>query len=205
MDSYAHMQRSGPDLADARAVAILVHGRDQDEQVMLDVAARLDLPDVSYLLPVAVARTWYPARYFDPRAQNEPSLSRSLKMVQWPLMLAAREGVPDERILLAGFSQGACLIADFVATAGRRRFAGAAVLTGSLIGAPGERATPDVEPDLPMVFASSRYDGWIPIDDARATAEAFERAGAASRFLELDDRVHHVSDAAVDALRELLS
>ena len=74
MHSYAHMERSGPELADARAVAVLVHGRDQDEQVMLDVARRVDLPDVSYLLPVAAARTWYPARYFDLRSENEPSL-----------------------------------------------------------------------------------------------------------------------------------
>jgi predicted esterase len=194
--------RRGPDPGAARAVAILVHGRDQDEQVMLDVAQRLELPGVSYLLPVAATRTWYPARYFDPRADNEPHLTEARRAIADAVATAA---VPDERIVLAGFSQGACLIADFVATAGPRRWAGAAVLTGSLIGAQGERATPGVAHGLPMVFASSRHDEWIPIDDARATADAFVRAGADTRFVELDDRVHHVSDVAVDALRELLS
>jgi phospholipase/carboxylesterase len=205
MHSYAHMERSGPELADSRAAAILVHGRDQDEQVMLDVAQRLDLPDVAYVLPVAAARTWYPARYFDPRAGNEPNLTRSLRTIDAALRLAERAGVPDERIVLAGFSQGACLIADYVATAGPRRFAGAAVLTGSLIGTPEQRATPDVAPGLPMVFASSRYDEWIPLPDAVATAGAFRDAGADVTWLELDDRVHHVSDRAVDALRELFA
>jgi phospholipase/carboxylesterase len=203
MHSYAHMERSGPELGEARAVAILVHGRDQDEQVMLDVARRLDLPDVAYLMPVAVARTWYPGRYFDRRAGSEPDLTRSLRTMDAARRLAEQAGVPDEQIVLAGFSQGACLIADYVAAAGPRPFAGAAILTGSLIGTPEERATPDVAAGLPMVFASSRYDEWIALPDALATTDAFADAGAATTWIELDDRVHHVSDRAVDALRAL--
>jgi phospholipase/carboxylesterase len=191
---------SGPDPADARAVAVLMHGRDQDEAVMLDVAQRLALADVAYLLPVSAQRTWYPGRYFDPRAGNEPDLSEALVAIDDAINRAA---VPDERIVLAGFSQGACLIADYVAAAGPRAFAGAAILTGSLIGTPEERATPDVAAGLPMVFASSRYDEWIALPDALATVDAFADAGAATTWIELDDRVHHVSDRAVDALREL--
>jgi phospholipase/carboxylesterase len=191
----------GPAPADARAVAILMHGRDQDEEVMLDVARRLDLSDVAYLLPVSPQRTWYPARYFDPRADNEPQVSQALRAIDDAIAAAS---VPDERIVLAGFSQGACVIADYVATAGLRRWAGVGVLTGSLIGTPTERPTPDVAPGLPMVFASSRYDEWIPLPDAQATADAFAQAGADTTWIELDDRVHHVSDRAVDALRALL-
>jgi predicted esterase len=170
---------------------------------MLDVARRLDLPDVGYLMPVAVARTWYPGRYFDPRAGNEPDLTRSLRTMDAALRFAERAGVPDERIVLAGFSQGACVIADYVAVAGPRRLAAAAILTGSLIGTPEERTAPDVAAGLPMVFASSRYDEWISLPDALATVAAFAGAGAATTWIELDDRVHHVSDRAVAALREL--
>jgi predicted esterase len=196
------MERAGPEPAGARAVAILVHGRDQDEAVMLDVAQRLRVPDVAYLLPVSPQRSWYPARYFDPRADNEPHLTQAMDAIEGAITAA---GVPDDRLVLAGFSQGACLIADFVARGGPRRYAGVGILTGSLIGAESERATPDAAPGLPMVFTCGRHDEWIPIDDARATADVFARAGAATSFVELDDRVHHVSDAAVDALRALLT
>jgi hypothetical protein len=55
-----------------------------------------------------------------------------------------------------------------------------------------------------MAFASSRYDDWIPLEDALDTAERFRRAGAAVAVTELDDRVHHVSDRAVAELRALL-
>ena len=51
---------AGVPLDAARSVAVLVHGRDQDEQLMLDVVARLSLDDVAYLLPVAAQRTLVP-------------------------------------------------------------------------------------------------------------------------------------------------
>ncbi|MBV9918160.1 MAG: hypothetical protein JO153_16795, partial [Solirubrobacterales bacterium] len=79
----------------------------------------------------------------------------------------------------------------------------AAVLTGSLLGRPAER-TPAPLDGLRMFFASSRYDEWIAPADARATAEAFERAGAMVRFETHDDREHHVNDRAVAGLRALL-
>lgn len=106
--------------------------------------------------------------------------------------------------MLAGFSQGACLIAEYLARQGPRPFHGAAILTGSLLGEPPERARPRVAAGLPMVFASSRHDDWIPLPDALDTAERFRRAGAATAFTELEDREHHISNEAVAALRALL-
>jgi phospholipase/carboxylesterase len=106
--------------------------------------------------------------------------------------------------VLAGFSQGACLVAEYLARRGPRRLHGAAVLTGCLLGTPEERARPRPAAGLPMVFASSRHDDWIALADALDTAERFRQGGAAVTVLELEDRVHHVSDEAVAALRALL-
>jgi predicted esterase len=55
-----------------------------------------------------------------------------------------------------------------------------------------------------MFFGISRHDEWIALEHARATADAFERAGAVITFETYDDRVHHVSDQAVAGLRALL-
>jgi hypothetical protein len=55
-----------------------------------------------------------------------------------------------------------------------------------------------------MFFGSSRYDEWIELERAHATARAFALAGARTTVETYDDRVHHVSDAAVDGLRRLL-
>jgi phospholipase/carboxylesterase len=193
--------RLGPPPGSARLTTVLVHGRDQDDALMRDVAARLALDDVAHVLPLAAGRSWYPGRYFDPRDTLQPHLGWSLAAIDRAI---AGAGVPDDRLLLGGFSQGACLIAEYIARAGPRRFAGVAVLTGALLGSPDERAVGELAPGLPMAFVSARGDAWIPIDDARQTAERFRRAGARVTFDELDDPVHHVSDRAVAALRGLL-
>jgi phospholipase/carboxylesterase len=193
--------RLGSEPAEARLTTILVHGRDQDDAVTRDLASRVDLPDIAHVLPVATGRSWYPGRYFDPLQTLERHLAGALGAIGRAIATA---GVPDDRLVLAGFSQGACLVAEYLARQGPRPFHGAAILTGSLLGTPEQRAEPRISPGLPMAFASSRYDDWIPLEDALDTAERFRRAGAAVVVTELDDREHHISDGAVAALRTLL-
>jgi phospholipase/carboxylesterase len=193
--------RAGVPLNDARVAAVVVHGRDQDPSYMLEhLVERLAVPDIAYLLPAAAGRSWYPARYFDPRAANEPWLSAALEACEATVEIALEAGIPPERIVLAGFSQGACLLADFIVTR-PRPYAGAALLTGALIGAPGE-----LEPlgGLRVVMVSSRHDDWVSIDDVRATARALEAAGARVDLRVLDDREHLIAPAAVESVRELL-
>jgi phospholipase/carboxylesterase len=196
--------QAGIPLGVARRVAVLVHGRDQDEQLMLDVAARLSLDDVAYLLPVAAQRTWYHGRYFDPVADNEPQLGWALEAIERAIDLATETGLQERQIVLGGFSQGACLVAGLVARR-PRPLAGLAVLTGALLGAPEQRLTPHDLPGLPVYAACSVHDAWITIEDARAAADAFVAAGADVDFEELQDREHLVSDRQVSGLRRLLT
>jgi predicted esterase len=196
--------RAGVPVDAARVVGVLVHGRNQDEQVMLEVVGRLGLDDVAYVLPVAAERTWYPGRYFDPLEVNQPHVDWALEAYERAIALATGAGVPDERIVLAGFSQGACLIAELVARR-PRRWRGVAVLTGTLLGPAGEEIVPARLDGLPMFFGSSRYDAWIEVERAHATAQAFAQAGAETTLETYEDRIHYVSDAAVDGLRRLLA
>lgn len=193
---------AGVPLADARMVGVLVHGRDQDEQVMLDVADRLALSDVGYVLPVAADGRWYAGRYFDPLPVNEPELLSALDAIEAGIDLARAAGIADERIVVGGFSQGACLTAELIA---RRphAYAGAAVLTGTLLGRPGEEATPPPLNGLPMFFGFSRHDDWIAPERAHATARIFTDAGARTTVEVYDDTEHVVTDAAVAGLRRL--
>jgi phospholipase/carboxylesterase len=186
----------GPPVAEARRVAVVVHGRDQDPAYMLEhLVARLDAPDVAFVLPVAAERSWYPARYFDPREANEPALGHALAAVE-----AAIGGVEPERVVLAGFSQGGCLVADLLGAA-PRPFAGAAILTGAFIGPRPEPAELD---GVPVFMESSRYDEWVALDDVEATARALEGAGARVTLELSDDREHRIRDAAVAGVRSLL-
>ena len=170
---------------------------------MLDVAERLDLDDVAYLFPVAAGRSWYPGRYFDPLADNWPHLVLAIEACEAALALANAAGVRDERIVIGGFSQGACVTAELLARRSRP-FAGAAILTGSLLGPPGERVASARVDGLHMFFGISRHDEWIALEDAQATASAFAASGAAVAFETYEDRVHRINDRAVDGLRTLL-
>ncbi len=195
---------AGLPLARARMACVLVHGRDQGDDVMLDVVERLNLDDIAYLLPVAAERSWYPGRYYDPIRENEPYLSWSIEACEAALATAGAQGVDDNRIVIGGFSQGACVVAELLARR-PRTFAGAAVLTGSLLGRPDERVRPARIDGLPMFFGLSRYDEWIALSDAKATARAFEQSGAVVAFEVYEDRVHHINDRAVAGLRAMLT
>jgi predicted esterase len=183
---------------------VVVHGRDQDPAYMLEhLVAPLALAGIAYLLPAAAGKSWYPGRYFDPRAANEPWLSTALDACEATVGVALRAGIPPERIILAGFSQGACLLADFIARR-PRPYGAAALLTGALIGAP-EGLTPVPPLDgLPVLLVSSRHDEWVRVEDVSATAQAFEAAGARVELQVLDTRKHLIAPDAVERVRTLL-
>jgi phospholipase/carboxylesterase len=197
------MELTGATLGAASLACVAVHGRNQDPAYMAEhLVAPLGLPDVAWVLPAADGGSWYPARFHDPREANEPWLSRALAEIDAALAQIAEAGVPVGRTVLAGFSQGACLVADHVA---RRPapYAGIAVLTGALIGAPGD-VTP-VAPlgGLPVVLATGRHDDWVPLDYVESTARAFEAAGGSVELVIDDAPEHAISPAAIDAVRLL--
>jgi predicted esterase len=195
---------AGAPLDHARLAGVLIHGRDQDEQVMLDVVARLQLADVAYVLPVAAGHSWYPGRYFDPLEANQPEVSWSLQAYQAAIAVATAAGLDDGQIVLAGFSQGGCLLAELAARTARR-FAGVAVMTGTLLGPPGQEAKPGRVDGLPMFFSGSQNDDWVDVARVRSTARAFQAAGARVTLDTDDDPEHRINDRAVTGLRTLFN
>jgi phospholipase/carboxylesterase len=188
--------------ADAAIAAVLLHGRDQDPEWMLDVARRIDLDDsVSYVLPRAADRSWYPGRFYDPLEDNEPCLGWSLEAIEAAVAATAR---PLTHVALVGFSQGACILAEHLA---RRPapYAAAAILTGALFGTPDLERLPVGSLDgLPMFFGSAEDDDWVPIEAVRGTVAAFQRAGARCELRVYDDEEHGVNDDEVAGVRGLL-
>jgi phospholipase/carboxylesterase len=201
------LRTAGVPLARAPAAAVLMHGRDQDAAFMLDVAERAALGDLGILLPESEQRSWYPGRFFDAVETNEPHLTRAVEAFEEAMDTAADAGLPASRLLLAGFSQGACVLTELL----RRRprpLGAAAILTGALMGppAPAQRALPPPAGDLAglrLHVSGSRHDAWIPVERQQAASRYFERAGARVTTALSDEVEHHVSDAEAACLREL--
>jgi phospholipase/carboxylesterase len=195
---------AGVPLDQARMAAVLVHGRDQDEQVMLNVVARLGLDDVAYVLPLAAGNVWYPGRYFDPLPDNAPWIGWTLDALDAAIARVHAAGIGAERLVLGGFSQGACVLTELAARR-PRPWAGVAVLTGTLLGPDGEMTKPARADGLAMFCGASRHDEWIKLERVEATAEAFTQAGARVTLEVYDDREHLINDQAVAGLARLLT
>jgi phospholipase/carboxylesterase len=207
MTGNPHLRTETASAGDPGAVvaAVLVHGRDQDPEFMLEVARRLGLDDaVAYVLPRAADRSWYPGRFYDPMEDNEPWLGWSLEAVEAAVAQArgGRRSLPD--LALVGFSQGACIVAEHLA---RRPepYGAAAILTGALFGTAAERLPVGSLGGLPMFFGIAQGDDWIPVDAVRDTVEAFRRAGARCDLHVYDEQDHGVNDDEILAVRTLLT
>src|SRR5262245_34755251 len=98
----------------AKLAGVLLHGRDRTKKEMTELAAELDLEGVRWLGPSAPAGKWYPARFYDERSVNEPHLSDAINHCDRVMDEATEDGrLQPDQIVVAGFSQGACLALEY--------------------------------------------------------------------------------------------
>ena len=185
---------AGPPVGQGRGVMIMVHGRNAGPRNILELAGAFADPAFTYLAPAAAGNTWYPLSFLAPRDQNEPYLSSALGRLDTLVAEVEAAGVPRERIVLLGFSQGACLTAEFaVRHAGR--YGGLIVFSGGLIGPPG--TTWDVAGDFagtPVFLGCSDVDAHVPKARVEESAAVFERMGAATTIRIYPGMGHLVND-----------
>ena len=159
-------------------VVILVHGRNAAPANILDLARRFDRPTITYLAPAAANRTWYPLSFLAPIAENEPGVSSGIAVVAGLVARAEAAGVPRQRIVVGGFSQGACLTSEF-AVRQPARYGGLLIFSGGAIGAPGTTWTTDGNfSGTPVFIGCSDIDAHVPETRVRDTADVFTRMGA---------------------------
>jgi predicted esterase len=200
-----HVLRFGPDPDNARAAAVLAHGRGGSAQDMLSLARDLRTTDVLYLAPQAAGNTWYPLSFLAPLDQNEPSLSSGLRFLSRVVGELGRRGFAPDRIALIGFSQGACLTLELAAR-NARRFAAVVGLSGGVIGPPGTpRNYTGSMAKTPVFLGCSDDDPHIPLARVHETADVFRNLGAV-----VDERIypqlgHTVNRDELDAVRHLLA
>jgi phospholipase/carboxylesterase len=195
----------GPRIAAAAAVAILAHGRSRTPEEMRDVALRLERPDIRFILPRAATGSWYPKGFLAPAAENEPFLSQSLGGYEALIDDVLQRGVAPGRLILGGFSQGACLTAQML---WRRpaRYGAALLFTGGLIGEPDAEWAPAPKlKNTPILLTSSEIDEWAPLARVEETAGVLRRSGAILALQIYKDREHEICDDEIARARDLLA
>lgn len=169
---------AGQPLDQAAGVLILVHGRGDSAAGILSLAEVLNHPGFAYLAPQATGNTWYPYSFLAPIADNEPGISSGIAVLGDLVELAVAAGLPYERIVLGGFSQGACLASEFAAR-NPRRYGGLLVFSGGLIGPEGTaRDYPGRLDGTPAFLGCSDVDFHIPKERVELSAQVLEQLGA---------------------------
>jgi predicted esterase len=169
----------GEPLGRGRATLVMVHGRGAGPANILDLEPRFDRPGLTYLAPAAAGRSWYPNSFMAETATNEPGLSSALGVLAKVVDTALAAGVPSERIVLVGFSQGACLMSEFAARHARR-YGGVIAFSGGLIGPPGttwDHLAGRFD-GTPVFLGCSDVDSHVPRERVEESAAVFARMGA---------------------------
>lgn len=196
--------RAGAPATNARAAVLLVHGRGGSAEDMLGLAAEFCFADVAYVAPQAEGSTWYPQSFLAPLAANEPWLTSALTLLGDVVAELNDEGVPAERVVMVGFSQGACLAAEFAARHARR-FGGLALLSGGLIGPEGTpREYAGSFEGTPAFVGCSDADPHIPPWRVQETAQVLASLGAAVTTRIYPGMGHTVNADEVAAVRAMV-
>ncbi|MCB9176569.1 MAG: phospholipase [Caldilineae bacterium] len=200
--------RAGPPPGAARAGLILLHGRGGHAADILALHRLLERDDVAALAPQAAGFSWYPDGFLAPWTVNAAGRDSGVSVIDGLVAALLAEGLPADRILIAGFSQGACLACDFLLRH-PRRYGGLAALTGGLGGPPGSDWAAWLREDrplsgMPAYLASGDPDPHVPWPRVAETAAVLEGLGARVALHRLPGQGHQIGPASLDGLRALV-
>ena len=195
---------AGSPLGEAQVAVVLVHGRGASAEEILGFSRPLARPGVAFLAPQAADHSWYPQRFLAPLAVNEPWLQSALAKLAGLRETIAAAGVPEQRIVWLGFSQGACLASEFVARH-PRRWGGLVAAVGGRIGPQGTAFEDGGDlARTPVYLGCGDSDPHIPWPRVEESATAFTRQNAEVTLRRYPGFPHAVHPEAVSFTRRLL-
>jgi phospholipase/carboxylesterase len=168
----------GASLSRAAAAMIMVHGRGALAKGMLPLTDQFAQPDFHYLAPQAQNHTWYPYSFLEPTEKNQPGISSGLQLLYDLLESVAQAHIPKEKIILLGFSQGACLATEFAARH-PQKLGGVVAYSGGLIGPEINLENYSGSMDqTPVFIGCADNDPHVPQERLNETESVFEKLNA---------------------------
>jgi phospholipase/carboxylesterase len=173
------------------AAVIWLHGLGADGHDFEPIVPELRLPaskPVRFIFPHAPQRpvtinmgmrmrAWYDILQMGGGPEDEKGIREAQGMLEDLIAQQMKQGIPAEKVVLAGFSQGGAIVLQ-TALRHSRRLAGVMALStylplGSKLG--NERTTQNN--DLPIFMAHGQYDDMIRIDRAMQSRDALVALG----------------------------
>ena len=196
---------AGEDLTQAKGAVIMIHGRGASAESILTLGDEFGDTGLHYAAPQASQFQWYPHSFLAPVEQNEPGLPSGLQAIFDVLTQIEKDGIPNEKIIILGFSQGACLACEFVARH-PARYGGLVVLSGGLIG---ESVSADNYTGLldntPVFFGCSDIDPHIPLERVEQSAEIMEGLGGRVTKKIYPGMGHTVNNDEIEEIQKIIN
>lgn len=194
----------GAALDQAKAVVLMLHGRGASAEDILSLSSEFKHNQIAYLAPQAAGYQWYPNRFIAPIESNEPYLSSALTVIGDLINHVQAAGIPQEQIVLLGFSQGACLALEYSARKAMR-YGGVIGLSGALIG-PSDtpRTYPGILNRTPVFLGCSDVDFHIPVDRVIESASVFRQMGATVTERIYPNMGHTINEDEIGFVDDLL-
>lgn len=197
------------------ACIIWLHGLGADGHDFEPVVQMLNLPHIKFILPHAPyrpvtlnngyeMRAWYDIFGLQSDSQQDEAGINSIQATINAMIEAEiANGIPSQRILLAGFSQGGAM-ALHTATRFGQPLAGVLALSTYLpLKQQLLQAQHPANLDCPIWMAHGRHDSVITLPTAQSSRQSLEAAGYAVEWHEYD-MAHSVSEAEIDDIRQFL-
>lgn len=213
LETIEHETASNP-----TASVIVLHGLGADGNDFVPIARELDLSSVGAVRfvfphgptrPVTinggyVMRAWYDILGTDlVRREDEAGLRESFTGVHALIDREVARGMPANRIVLAGFSQG-CAITLGAGLRHRERLAGLVGLSGYLpLAATTAIERHDANALTPMFLAHGRNDGMVPLARGQAARDLLQGLGQPVEWHDYPME-HSVCTQEVQALQKWL-
>jgi phospholipase/carboxylesterase len=195
----------GVDVEEATIGMILIHGRGASAQSMLMFADEFEQEDIHYRAIQAKGHTWYPRSFMAPKKMNQPGIKSGLQAIHDQIADLNDKGILTNKIVLLGFSQGACLTTEFAACH-PQQYGGIIGLSGGLIG--GKIDTNHYQGSMeqsPVFLGCSDRDPHIPQERVDLTEEVFEKLGARTTKKIYIGMGHTVNQDEIDHVNHILS
>lgn len=197
------------------ATVIWMHGLGADGHDFEPVVQMLDLPHIRFILPHAPyrpvtlnngykMRAWYDIFGLQPDSlQDEAGIKEMQNTINAMIESEISKGIPSNRILLAGFSQGGAM-ALHTATRFNQSLAGVLALSTYL--PLKNKLASELHPanqHTPIWMAHGRSDNVIALSTAQSSRQALEDAGYPVSWHEYD-MPHSVCEQEIDDIRSFL-
>ena len=188
----------GPSIDSARSILVMIHGRGSTAADIMELSSELDIEGMEVFAPQAPHNSWYPNSFMASDVSNQPALDSSLKIIDELIGKILSYGISYERIFFLGFSQGACLMLEYISR-NAKKYGGAVAFTGGLIGETLIRGKYQGDfSGTRVLITSGDSDPHVPLARVKASAIQLESQHASLRMEIFPGKSHSILSAEID-------